>query len=352
MSDAYPVTATEVTPQAVLRRLASGAMIAQAIHVMARLGLADALTGGPMSADALAQTVGAHEPSLYRLLRALAAFDVIDEIAPGEFALTPIGACLRTDTPDSLRDAALLWGSEQFMRTTSDMLNSVRTGESAFQHLFGTSAFDYYRDHPDVAAMMNAYWVALGRGIAPAVVAAYDFASAGLIVDVGGNRGQTLATILRAHPSVRGVLFDLPHVIAEAGRYLEQTGVADRCVLSGGDMFVEVPPGGNTYLLSRVIHDWDDARAKIILRNCRRAMRPQTSLLLIERVLPASLDHSPVVQEAVTIDLTMLLRTGGRERTDVEYEVLLAEAGFSLDRIIPTRSGFSIVKCVAAPSAS
>jgi hypothetical protein len=352
-SHASPATtASDLGAPAALWHLANSFQISQAIYVAARLGVADLLTDGPKSAEELARATGAHAPSLFRLLRALAAFDVFDEIAPGQFALTPMGACLRADAPNSLRDAVLMWGSEHFWQAMADMLHCVQTGETAVQHLFGVSnPFEYYQQHPEVGAMMNAAWAARGRILAQEVVAAYDFSAAGTIIDVGGNRGQILAPILRAYRTPRGVLFDLPHIVEQASPLLEQAGVADRCTLVGGDMFAEVPAGGDTYMLSRVIHDWDDAQAIAIVRNCRKAMGPQATLLLIECVLPTRLDHSLAVQEAVTLDLTMLLRTGGRERTDAEYAMLLASAGFAMGRILHTRSGFGVIECTPVADA-
>jgi hypothetical protein len=183
------------------------------------------------------------------------------------------------------------------------------------------------------------------------VVAAYAFPASATVVAVGGNRGQILAPILRAYPSLRGVLFDVPNVVAVAGLFLEEAGVLDRCTLVGGDMFAEVPSGGDIYLLSRVIHDWDDAKATAILQTCRRAVRSQTTLLLVEWALPATLDHSANVQVSVQGDLNMLIRTGGRERTGAEYEALLTAADFALERIIPTPSGYSVIKSIAVESA-
>jgi hypothetical protein len=302
------------------------------------------LAGGPRAADELATVTSTHAPSLFRLLRALTAFGVFEEVAPGRFALTPIGDGLRADALHSLRDAVVMWGSENDWQTTADLLHCIQTGETAVQHLFGVDTpFAYYQAHPELCALMNAGWAAIAHDLPQAVVAAYDFPASATVVDVGGNRGQLLGPILRAYPSLRGVLFDLPDVIAVAAPYLEAVGVLDRCTLVSGDMFAAVPSGGDIYLLSRVIHDWDDAQATAILRTCRRSMRPQTTLLLIERVVPATLDPSANVQVRVQSDLNMLIRAGGREHTDAEYEALLAAAGFALDRIIPTPSGFSVI---------
>ena len=341
----------DFTSPAALQHLVTSYQISQAVYVATRLGVADILAGGPKTAEELAPATGTHAPSLARLLRALVAFDILDETEPGQFALTPMGACLRANAPDSLRDAVLMWGSDYFWQVAADLLHSVQTGESAVRHLFGTATpFDYYHAHPEVGAILNAGWTAQARSLAYDLIATYDFSNSGTIVDVGGNRGLILATILQAYAGLHGILFDLPHVVQEAVPVLEQAGVADRCTLRGGDMFAEIPTNGDTYLVSRIIHDWDDAKAIAILRSCRRAMRPQTALLLVERVVPTNLNHTPAVQDAMTTDLTMLIHTGGRERTDVEYAALLTAADFVLERIIPSQGGYSVLKSALGTS--
>lgn len=345
-SPTAPTSVTDLSDAVALQQLMTAYQISQATWVATHLGVADLLSDGPQTAEDLGRATGTHGPSLSRLLRALAAYGVFDEVAPGRFAVTSLSACLRKDDPHSVRDQVLMWGSPHFWQTTADLMYCVQTGESAISHLFGTaSSFEYYRTHPEVGAVMHAGWAAAGRIRAEAVLRAYDFSADGILVDVGGNRGQLLAPILRASPSLRGVLCDLPHVVEEAASFLEASGVADRCTRVGGDMFTEVPAGGDTYLLSLVIHDWDDAEALTILRNCRRAMRPEATLLIVERVVPTPLDQSVAAQQAVTMDLLMLAQTGGRERTEAEYAALLAAAGFALARLIPTQAGYSLVQC-------
>lgn len=343
MSQTHVETNLDVAAPAQMIRMATGYRISQAVYVAARLGLADLLRDGPKTVAELARDSGTHAPSLHRLLRALAALEVLREVEPDErFALTPLGACLQSDAPDSMRDAVLMWGNESFWHTWGDLLRCVQTGESAVSHLYGTpNPFEYYAQHPDLAAVMNAGFAANGRLTVQAVVAAYDFSQSGTVVDVGGGRGQLIATILRAHPALRGVLFDQPQVVAEAVPLLEEARVADRCDIVGGDMFSEVPSGGDTYALMSIIHDWDDVQALAILRSCHRAMRPQTTIVLIERVLP---DHITTAATAQTLaDLNMLVRTSGRERTEREHRELLEAAGFTLASITPTPIGFSVI---------
>jgi hypothetical protein len=277
----------------------------------------------------------------------LVAFGVVREVAPGQVALTTLGTCLQAHAPNSVRDAVLSGASEEDRHTWGDLLHCVRTGESAISHLFGTpNMFDYYAQHPELAALNHAGFVANGRIVAHAVVAACDFSACGTLVDVGGGQGQLLATILRAYPTLHGVLFDQPSVVARAAPLLERMGVAERCTVVAGDFFAEVPAGGDTYLLSRVIHDWEDADARAILETCHRAMPPQTTLLLVERVLPDHIDPSVTAQEQTLADLTMLVMTGGHERTEGEYRALLEATGFALASLIPTLTTFSVLKGV------
>jgi hypothetical protein len=337
----------DLTAPTALLRLARSFQVSQAVYVAVQLGLADQLGGGPKTAEVLARETGTQAPSLNRLLRVLAAFGVLREVEPGQVALTPLGACLQADAPNSVRDAVLSSANEHDWRTWGDLLHCVKTGESAMGHLFGTpNMFDYYAQHPEVAAMNHTGFVANGRIAAHAVVAAYDFSACGMLVDVGGGQGQLLATILRAYPSLHGVLFDQPSVVAGADNVLERVGVAERCTTVAGDSFAEVPSGGDTYLLSRVIHDWKDADARTILENCHRAMPPQTTLLLVERVLPDHIDPSVTAQEQTLADLTMLVMTGGCERTEGEYRALFEATGFALASLIPTLTTYSVVKGV------
>jgi hypothetical protein len=336
-----------------LLNLAHSYRIAQAIYVATVLGVADSLADGPKSADELAQTTSTHAPSLARLLDALAAFDVLQEASPGRFSLAALGEFLRADHAQSVRDAVLLFGSEDFWRTWGDLLHCVRTGESAMSHLHGVpNVFQYYAKHPELNALMNAGFAANGRVRADAVVAAYDFTKSGVVVDVGGGQGQLVTTILRAFPGLRGILFDQPHVVADAAPLVEAAGVAERLEIVAGDMFADVPNNGDTYLLMNIIHDWDDAQALTILKNCHQAMRPQTTLLLIEQVLPSPVVPSATAQSQTLADLNMLVRTGGQERTEEAHRSLLETAGYALVSVIPTQTAHSVIQAEWRPGAS
>ena len=318
---------------------------AQVIHIAAQLGLADLLADGPRSVEDLAAAAGAHAPSLGRLVRALAALGVVVEEADGRVGLTPLGTPLRAGVPGSVRDHVRFLAGEWFWRSWGDLLYSVQTGHPAFEHQFGMQVFEFWGQHPEAGAIHHAFFTAMARLATAPLVAAYDYGRFGTIVDVGGNVGPLLAGILQAHPGVRGVLFDLPYVVADAAPVLAEAGVADRCAVAGGDFFDSVPAGGDAYVLKYIVHDWDDERAVAILRRCREAMGPGAVVLLIEQVLPERLEAGAAAWQAARLDLQMLVLTsGGRERTESGFRRLLADAGFELRRVIPTQSPFSILE--------
>ncbi len=334
---------------AAVLRLATAYQAARALHVATKLGLPDLLADEPRSAEDLVAATGAHAPSLGRLLRALAAFDVIAEREDGRFALGAIGRCLRADAPGSVRDLVLMYGDGDFWRTWGELEHCVRTGETAAKRLFGVDdAFARYAADPRLGAVFNAGMSVLSASTAAAVAAACDLSGVGRLVDVGGGQGRLLAALLRANPGLRGTLFDLPSVVEGALRLLAEAGVADRCEVAGGDMFEAVPAGADLYVLSRVIHDWDDACATAILGNCRRAMGDRARLLLVERVLPDRVEPTPTVQPQLLSDLNMMVRTGGRERTAGEFGALLAGAGLRLERVVPTGGPVSLVEAAAS----
>lgn len=334
-------------PGAMLQ-VATGYTSAQVVHVAAQLGLADLLADGPRSIEDLAGATDAHAPSLARLVRALAVLGVVSEGDGGRIELTPLGTTLRSDVPGSVRDAVLFLVGEWSWRAWGGLLHSVRTGEPAFDRIFGMSNFEYWEHDAEAGAIHDAYFRAMARTTSAPLVAGYDFSRFGTVVDVGGSNGSLLAAILRAHPGVRGILFDLPHVVAGAAPVLAEAGVADRCAVVGGTFFESVPPGANAYLLKYIIHDWDDARAGAILRRCREAAAPGAVLLLIEQVLPERLEAGTAAQRVTRLDLQMLVLTpGGRERTEGEFRALLGAAGFALRAVLPTASPFHILEAIA-----
>jgi hypothetical protein len=326
-------------PMMDLLRLINGFQISQAIYVAATLGIADLLRDGARASDDLARTTNTQPRALYRLLRALAAVGVLHE-HPGEtFELTPTGCCLRSDVPNSCYAWACLVGRPHQWESWGNLLHTVKTGETAFDHRHGSGVWEWRSQKPEESRIFDAAMVSISRAAAAAVAAAYDFSAFGTLVDVGGGRGSLLAEILRRHIRLRGLLFDLPHVVAGSQSVLEAAGVADRCQVIGGDFFRTVPEGGDAYLLKSVLMDHDDTEAAAVLNACRRAMKLSTKLIVMERLLGEP-NQTP---EAKFSDLAMLVMTGGRERASDEFASLFGTCGLRLERVIPTQSPYSLV---------
>jgi len=331
-------------PSAVMMGLITGYWVSQAVGVAARLGVPDQLGGGPRPSDELARAVDADPGALYRVLRFLASRGVFSEPAPGVFGLTPLGDTLRSDWPGSVRSFAITETAPGHWLPWGRLAESVRTGEPMARPALGMDLFDWYAQNPDEAASFSAAMGNLAALTAGELVRAYDVSAVRTVVDVGGAHGVLLRAVLEANPRARGILVDLPHVIAGAGDAIAAAGLSDRCELVSGDFFEAVPSGGDLHLLKQVVHDWDDERATRLLRNCHRALAPDGRLLLVEMVIPADNRPSP----AQGMDVNMLVLLGGRERTEEQFARLLEGAGFRLERIIPTRSPFHVIEAARA----
>jgi hypothetical protein len=327
--------------------LATGYFTARAIYVAATLGIADLLDGRVRDADDLARATGAHAPTLYRFLRALAAAGVLEHTAEDRFGLTPVGATLRARAPDSTRPGVMMFHHPMFWRSWEELLYSVRTGRPALDEVFGKPVFDYLATTPDAAAAYDGGMTGLNKVIIPAIVKAGDFARFGSIVDVAGGQGSLLAAILEATPRARGVLVDLAHVTEVARRNLAERGLAERAEVVTGNMFESVPAGGEAYVLKWILHDWDDAACVTILKNVRAAIGPEGRLLIVDRVLPERAEASLAMRTAMMADLLMLIHLTGRERTEREFRALLESSGFGLERVMPTGTQLSVIE--AAP---
>jgi len=311
----------------------SGAMIAaQLANVAARLGIADLLKDGPKTVAEVAGATSAHEPSLRRVLRGMACYGLLREAGPERDELTSLGTMLRSDSADQTRSLVMMSCDDSQWQSWGNLLHTVMTGETGFDHAFGMNSFEYYATRPEVAAEFHQTMAENTRAIVPGVLAAYPFDGYSTIVDVGGGSGTLLSEILKALPDTKGVLFDTEHGIRKAGSVLDFAGVADRCAVVAGDFFEAVPRGGDLYLLKDIVHDWDEDRVRRILSCCREALPAHGRLLLLEQMLPAVIDERAGFRTRATImaDLTMLVSTGGRERTETEFADLLTEAGFTL----------------------
>jgi hypothetical protein len=334
-------------PGAKLRTLLNDAWIPQAICAAAELGIPDLLARGPASADELAAATGAHAPSLRRLLSALVTIEIVREHDDGRFDLTPMGALLRADTEESLHARALWVGRYQWP-LWGRLADSVRSGDSARKLLSGTEGFAHLARDPEQAAVFNRAMAELTRAVVPQVARAYDFSRMRMIVDLGGGYGELITAILAANPRLHGVLFDLAHAADEGRRRIAGAGLADRCAIVTGDFFASIPSGADAYLLKSVIHDWDDARAAILLGNVRRAMEARASLLLVERILPERFTANAADRAIAGRDLNMLVSLGAKERTEAQFRELLAGAGFRLVRILPVGGGFCVLEASSA----
>ena len=329
-----------VPPPAAMMGLITGYWVSQAVGVVAQLGVADHLADGPRTSDELARIVGADPQALYRVLRLLASIGVFAEVAPGAFGLTPLGETLRTDAPGSVRNFAITETAPGHWLPWGRLHESVRSGRPMAREALGMELFDWYAQNPEEAGFFNAAMGNLSALAAGELVRVYDFSTVRTVADVGGAHGVLLAAVLRANPAARGILFDLPHVVATAGEVIAAEGLADRCELVSGDFFASVPTGADLHLLKQIVHDWDDARATRLLQNCHQALAPGGKLLLVEMVVPADNRPSP----AQAMDINMLVLLGGRERTEEEYRRLLGDAGFRLERVIPTHSPFGVIE--------
>ena len=321
-------------------QLATGYMASTALYIATKLRVADHLAGGAKSAAELAALSGANEDAIYRVLRLLSSVGVFEEVSPRRFANNPAAAALRSDVAGSAYHMTV-WMADPFhLRVYADAMHSVTTGQPAVEKTLGVSVFEYFPRDRELSETFNNAMTAFSAFVIPAALEAYDFSGIDLLVDVAGGHGQVLTSILQKHPNMRGILFDLEHVIAGARPRIEAAGLADRCETATGDFFTAVPAGGDAYIMKHIIHDWDDARAATILRNIRTAMKPGGRVILLDSVLTPA--NQPDFGKL--IDLEMMLMPGGRERTEEEFRALFASAGFELTRVVPTQSPLSVIE--------
>jgi hypothetical protein len=332
-----------------LARPIDGYLTTQLLYVAAKLGVADVLADGPRTGREVAEAVGADPGALTRMLRGLVLEDVLAQDGSGRFALTTLGEGLRDGVPGSQRGAVLVRG-EVYWSAAAGMLRTAIEGGTAFEHVYGERFFEHLAADPEREAAFQASMADRARREAADVVAVYDFAGLRELVDVGGGSGVLLEAILRATPGLSGVLVDRPKAVELAQRRLATAGLDDRSRCVTGDFFAHLPPGADGYLLSRVIHDWDDADARRVLATCRAAMSADARLLLVEAIVPERPRDAP---EAIRMDLHMLMLLRARERTEAQFRDLLASVGFDLRRVVPTGSaaGLSVLEAGVASGA-
>ncbi|ASL11042.1 methyltransferase [Mycobacterium intracellulare] len=331
------------SPPNVMLGFLFGAWLAQTITAVADLRVADALAGGPLQIDELAGRVGAEPDALGRAMRAVISKGIFAQRDDGRYELTPLAELLRSDVPMSMAAMARFVGSPQEREHWSLLTQAIKTGASCVPTLRGKRFFEYLGDDPEFASVFNEAMVGMSAYVDAPVMDAYDFTPYGTIVDVAGGHGRLLAAILGSTPEARGVLFDLPDVVAGAAPLLEKLGVARRVRIAEGSFFDEIPPGGDAYVLKHIIHDWPDDEALQILRNVRRAAGTGAALLLVETIIPEDDQEF----SGKIVDMEMLLFNNGRERTASEYRQLLDKADFEMIRVVDTATEFSIIQARA-----
>jgi hypothetical protein len=329
----------EIPTHRQLDEMITGYWISQAIYAAAKFEIADHLKDGPKTVGELADATSTNPDALYRLLRALASVGIFSEGESRRFSLTPLAELLRTDVAESKRALALMCGDEQF-RSWAEIDYSISTGKAAFNKVFGVPLFEYLGEHPDKARIFDAAMVDIHGRESKAVLDAYNFSAIGVVADIGGGNGSQLTEILKKHTRMKGILFDLPHVIERATDNICAAGLLDRCKLVSGSFFDAVPQGADAYILRHIMQDWDDEKCRKILRNCHRAMLPASKVLVIESVIPPG--NEPY--DGKFLDLVMLLIPGGKERTENEFRALFERSGLELTRIVPTATEYCIVE--------
>lgn len=337
--------AEQLPPDAQLLQLVSGAFVAQAIYVAAKLGIADLIADGPKTAEYLSVATSTDERSLYRVLRSLASVGAFAEIGEKTFANTPMTETLRSDHPRSTRELTIWMGEPKHWNVYGELMHSVKTGKPAWDYVHGEPVFPYlFHTNKELGDIFNRAMTSYSHQSIGPVLAAYDFSKAKTVADIAGGYGHLLSAVLAANPEAKGVLFDLEGVLEGAPQMLEAYGVRERVELVDGDFFAAVPVKADIYMLKHIIHDWYEDRCQKILRNIRENMADDSKVLIIEAVVPEG--NEPHFSKI--IDLEMLLSPGGVERTPSEYEKLLADSGMKLNRIIPTNGAMSIIEAVKA----
>ncbi|WP_321470239.1 methyltransferase [uncultured Paludibaculum sp.] len=322
----------------------SGFWLSRAVQVAATLEIPDLLADGPRDANDLAAASRTHAPSLYRLLRALASAGVLREL-PGQcFEATALSNLLRKDVPGSMRSTAITELGLMHYASWGNLIDTLRTGDYAFQTTFQTDPWTYLKGHPELGAIFNDSMTNVTKVMQRAILEAYDFSPYRKIVDLGGGQGLLLKAMLEASPQARGVLFDAPQVVEQARQVLRDEPAAERIEFDAGDFFQGVTAGGDLYTMKWILHDWADAESRLILQNIRKVMAPGARVLVLDMVLP----EPNVPDFGPMMDLNMLVMTGGRERTEAEFADLLTSAGLRLRRVYTTKSPLGIVEAEAA----
>jgi SAM-dependent methyltransferase len=342
-----PNAPAPLPPSLMLYQMSVGHYLSRALYLAARLGVADHLNDGPRHFTEIARATETHPPSLNRVMRLLASAGVFEEREDGRFALTPIGELLRAGVPGSMRASVMLFAGIGIQDAWKELEFCVRTGQPAFRKT-SPDGDPFANITPEQRAVFDEAMATFAPTTASAVAAAYDSAQFDTLADLGGGNGAILIGILKAYPNLRGIVFDVPATAEKAKGKITAAGLSSRCEAVGGNFFREVPAGADAYMLKHVIHDWNDEDAVAILKNCRRAMRADGKLLIVEGVYPARIDNSYESRGAAANDVNMLVSTGGRQRSESEFRALYQAAGFKLTRIVPTPARVAVIEGVPA----
>ncbi|GAA5072204.1 methyltransferase [Nocardia iowensis] len=332
-----------------IERLMFGSMAAQTVRAAIRLRVIELIGNEERAAVDVAADTGAEPQSMTRLLRALASLGLLRGHTAGSFSVTPAGALLDAKRPDSLIALVRMFTEPAILRAWEQLDDSVRTGDIAFDKVFGKDFFSYLAELPDLSAEFNAAMSQAAEETAAALPQAFDFGRFSTVTDVGGGNGTVLSGVLREHPTLTGVIYDTEEGLAQAPTTLEQHGLTTRCSLVAGDFFRSVPEGSDLYLIKSVLHDWTDEQAVTILTHCRAVLPPTGRILIVEPVLPEVVDTETAGSTYLS-DLNMMVIVGGRERTRTDFAELCRKAGLALTSVTPLAEAppFSLIEATPA----
>jgi hypothetical protein len=335
---------TELPPQMAFMQLMFGKQLTYSLSGVARLGVADHMDKTARPIEELAAKVGAHAPSLYRVMRLLASLGVFKEGPQRHFALTPVGELLKTDAPASLRYMAMMFGEEFSTRAYAHITDCLRTGGDGVTEAYGKNIWQVLAEHPAQCEVFQNAMTSNSSGSVPAIVEAYDFGGIKRMADVGGGHGLLLGSILRSYPAMQGVMFDRPEVVGSLPKSAF-ADLKDRVAVEGGSFFEHVPDSCDAYIMKHIIHDWDDEHCRTILRLMRERLPKNGRVLVCEMVVT----NDPGPTPAKMLDIEMLVMTvGGKERTEAEFAELFASSGLRLNRIVPTARPVAVIEAVPA----
>jgi hypothetical protein len=311
------------------------------VYAAVKLGLPDRMGTRAWTSEQLTAELGLSPPHLLRFLRGLSTLGICEELPDGSFALAPAGQSLQSGAPSRLAEKVRIV-VEQYWQPWANLVSCLETGKPAFDHVFGMTVWDWRRQHAEQGDIFNSYLAKETLAQADSILEALDAPCVRTIADIGGG-GGLIAAVVRANPQVQGILFDRPQTLETAKCFLQSLGVAERVQCMSGDFLSAVEVQADLYLLKSVLQQWDDADSLTILRNCRSAMQDAARLLVIERLIPERALADPA---AIMVDLHMMTITGGRVRSREQFEALLSQAGFTLAKVMPTRSGLTIIDAV------